>query len=273
MAIDFLQQPAPAFTSFGRSDKSPVVALPGGPCRGPEYLGTLAGLGDRHSIALLHPRGTPHTGGLSRGWWTDADDVAALADQLRVEQMDVVAHSAGTRLALATAIRYPHRVRSLLLITPPATWLTDTPTDADQLAAQRHEPEVADAWRSLHDDAPTTQDAYRASTLAQAPAGYAKWTAAEQEHAVVGAVSLTAAQAWFADIPADAAAQIRAASLPPTLVVAGDADLLTGVQPVREYASLLGADYALIKDCGHYPWVEQPEAFTAIASTWLARAI
>ncbi|WP_218683114.1 alpha/beta fold hydrolase, partial [Microbacterium sp. BF1] len=41
-----------------------------------------------------------------------------------LESIDLVAHSAGTRLALATATQFPDRVRSMALITPPATWLT-----------------------------------------------------------------------------------------------------------------------------------------------------
>ncbi len=82
-------------------------------------------------------------------------------------------------------------------------------------------------------------------------------------------MSLAAARAWFADVPGDAAERIRSADLPPTLVIAGDADLLTGVQPVRDYAAVLGAELAMLDDCGHYPWVEQPEAFRSVAEAWL----
>ncbi|WP_308289698.1 alpha/beta hydrolase, partial [Microbacterium sp. BF1] len=115
----------PFFAStIGNATGEPAIVLPGGPCRGPEYLGDFAGLGNDRSLVVLHPRGTPRSGGLSRGWWADAADVITLADALGLESIDLVAHSAGTRLALATATQFPDRVRSMALITPPATWLT-----------------------------------------------------------------------------------------------------------------------------------------------------
>ncbi|WP_244894808.1 alpha/beta fold hydrolase [Agreia pratensis] len=57
---------------------------------------------------------------------------------------------------------------------------------------------------------------------------------------------------------------------PPTLVVGGDQDLLTGVQPVRPYAAALDAELSFIADCGHYPWIEQPAAFRRMLDAWLA---
>lgn len=259
-----------AVTEAGRPDGEPVVVLPGGPCRGPEYLGDLAGLGRSRRLVVLHPRGTPLSGGLSRGWWTDADDVVALIDRLGAPAVDVLAHSAGTRLALATAARYPDRVRSLALITPPATWLSGTPHDGDSIAIDRTLPAVADALVALDQDDPGSEEAFHASFQRQAPASYAHWTETEQAHARIGAVSLAAALAWFDGIPADAAARIAAATLPRTLVIGGAQDYLTGVQPVADYAAVLGASLSFIEDCGHYPWIEQPEDFLRIAGAWLA---
>ena len=259
-----------AVTRIGHTSTDPTIVLPGGPCRGPEYLEDLAGLGDTHAFAVLHPRGTPLSGGLSRGWWSDADDVIALADALELSQVDLIAHSAGTRLALATAVRYPDRVASMALITPPASWLTDTPYDGAPIADIRTDAAFIDAMTSLEQDQPDTEEAFRKTFLRQAPATYAQWTAHEKAHAAVGAMSLAAAGAWFTDIPVDAAARIRSAELPPTLVIGGAEDLLTGVQPVVAYAQALGADLSMIDDCGHYPWVEQPGAFSRLVDEWLA---
>jgi pimeloyl-ACP methyl ester carboxylesterase len=247
----------------------PAVVLPGGPCRGPEYLGDLAGLGAVRSLVVLHPRGTPRSGGLSRGWWADAADVVALADALALETIDVVAHSAGTRLALATAAQFPDRVRSMTLLTPPASWLTGTPSDVDQLAATHAEPEALEALTALARYDPHTEPEFQESFRRQAPATYAHWTTREQQHSTRGDVSLSAASAWFTGIPDDAADRIRAMRPPRCLVIGGDRDFLTGVQPVRDYAQLLDAELAMITDCGHYPWVEQPADFLALTSAWL----
>lgn len=258
-----------ALTPLGSREGRPVLVIPGGPCRPPEYLTDFAGLGERHPLVVLHPRGTPASGGLSRGWWTDADDVVAAIDACGLDAVDIVGHSAGTRLSLAVATRFPDRVRSLALVTPPATWLTGAAYDGDDIVALREDAEGIAGYASILNDEPKTQDAFEEALLRQAPATYARWTATEQAHASIGRMSLAAAEAWFQDIPADAVELIRTASLPPTLVVGGDVDLLTGRRPVEDYATTLGAELAMISDCGHYPWVEQPAEFHRILDAWL----
>ncbi|WP_217184914.1 alpha/beta fold hydrolase [Streptomyces sp. AC495_CC817] len=260
-----------ALTRIGGPAGDPVIVLPGGPCRGPEYLGDLAGAGRGRPLVVMHPRGTPQTGGLSHGWWTDADDVVAVLDALGLDRADLVAHSAGTRLALATAARHGGRVRSMALITPPASWLTGSPYDGDELPADRDDPAVAAAISSLAADEEGDDEAsFREAFLRQAPASYAHWTPLEEAHARVGAVSLASASAWFTGIPDDAAARILAAQLPRTVVIGGDRDLLTGVRPVLDYAAALGAEAVLLEHCGHYPWVEQPDPFRDALDEWLA---
>lgn len=271
MSVD-LESPAVAITRIGDAHGEPIIVIPGGPCRAPEYLGDLAGIGDVRPLVILHPRGTPLTGGLSRGWWTDADDVVAVIDSLGLAAADVIAHSAGTRLALATAARFPGRVRSMALLTPPASWLTGTAYDGDSLPADRDDPAVAAAISSLtEEDDSDSDEEFRTVFLRQAPASYAHWTLTEQEHAAVGSMSAAAAAAWFDGIPDDVAARILAAPLPATLVVGGDRDLLTGVRPVVDYAAAIGAEARMIEDCGHYPWVEQPAQFREAMEAWFAR--
>lgn len=271
MRIDSSDLPV-AVSWLGEPGDDPVLVLPGGACRGPEYLGELAGLGGMRPLLVLHPRGTARTGGLSRGWWTDADDVVAVIDALGLASADLLAHSAGTRLALATATRFPDRVRTMALVTPPARWLTGSAHDGEDLVLDRDDPVVAEAIRSLYEDEDgDTEEEFRATFLRQAPASYARWTPVEQEHALVGAVSLAADAAWFQGIPDDVTARILAAEMPRSLVVAGDRDLLTGVRPVLDYAEALGAEVTMIDQCGHYPWVEQPAAFRRELEAWFAR--
>ncbi|WP_298864716.1 alpha/beta hydrolase [uncultured Microbacterium sp.] len=268
MAIDELDLPF-AVTQIGAGDGEPVIVLPGGPCRGVEYLGDLAGLTDRCNLVVLHPRGTPLSGGLSRGWWADADDVVALADALGLERVRAVAHSAATRLALAMAVRFPDRVQSLALVTPPASWLTGTIEDAGVIELDRDDPEVADALEALELEDPDTDEAFVRLFRRQAAATYAHWTRRERAHARLGRMNLAAASAWFANIPVDVVSRIRVAVMPPTLVIGGGNDVLTGRQAVVDYARALHAHLEVIDDCGHYPWVEQPEAFYRIVDGWL----
>jgi len=247
---------------------SPVLVLPGGPCRDPAYLGDLAGLADDRTLAIVHFRGTPATGGLSRGWWTDAADAVAVVDRLGLDTVDVLAHSAGTRVALALAAQLPGRLRSLALITPAAAWLAGTPYDGAEIAKRRPEPEIAAALASMEVE-PAGESMFQSALRTEAPAGYARWTATEQQHAQIGTMSSTAAHAWFRDIPADAAERVRRAAIPPTLVLGGSDDILSGVEPVRAFATVLGAELLLLDACGHYPWVEQPGPWRSALGRWL----
>jgi len=246
----------------GTSAGAPLLVIPGGPCRGPEYLGDLAGLSEIRPLSILHPRGTDATGGLSRGWWSDAADLIAVADALGLTDFDVLAHSAGTRLALAAAARFPGRLASLTLVTPAAAWLTDTEHDGATVASRRDEPEIRAALHSMA-LGPENEDEFQLAWDREAPAGYARWGAAERSHALLGRMSLAAATAWFNGIPSDAVEQIMSAQLPPTTVIGGEEDILSGVETVKAYAAALGSGVRMIPGCGHYPWVEQPREFLA----------
>ena len=49
--------------------------------------------------------------------------VEDLRTHLGLDQLTIVAHTAGTRLTIAYAVQYPDRVAGMLLITPPANYL------------------------------------------------------------------------------------------------------------------------------------------------------
>ncbi|WP_395245463.1 alpha/beta fold hydrolase [Agromyces sp. MMS24-K17] len=259
-----------AYHRIGDGTEPPVLFVPGGPCRGVEYLEDLAGAGEVPPIVVLHPRGTPTTGGRSRGWWTDADDLVGLADHLGLGSFDLMAHSAGTRLALAAEARYPDRVRRLALLTPAAAWLVDAERDSVEIGRRRHEPAVDAALDSLTGPEPVDQAAFDAARVVEGPAGYAHWTAREQAHDAVGGWELASIDAYFTGVPDDARERVLAAPRRPTLVIGGDGDILVGVRTVEAYAAALDADLRMLADCGHYPWVEQPAAFRAALDGWLA---
>ncbi|GAA1830011.1 alpha/beta fold hydrolase [Agromyces salentinus] len=249
----------------------PAIVVGGGPLRGVEYLEDLAGVAADRPLVVLHPRGTPTTGGTSRGFWRDADDLVELADRLGLAEADVVAHSAGTRLALAALARHPERVRTLALLTPAAAWFVDVERDGVEIGRARRDPLVDAALASLTGDEPVDQAGFDRAREIEGPAGYARWGERERVHSAVGAWSLASIDGWFSDIPEDAVARILAAPRHPTLVIAGDQDILVGVRTVEAYAAALGADLVMLDSCGHYPWVEQPAAFRSALGGWLTQ--
>lgn len=253
-----------------------IVVLAGGAARHPSYLGDLAGLSSEHRLVVPHLRGVGRSPAPalaeSGAYWRQAADVESLREHLGVERLVVVAHSAGARTAISYAAQHADRMGGLLLVTPPAEYLVDEPSDVDALLdARRGEPELDAALIALAQGPDvTTEDSFNAWHQTVAPVGYAAWTAVERAHAGVGRWSLAAARAYFSvDPPADLATRLRSVTAP-VLVLAGAQDCLAGVAPVVALAALFSNASAVVIDrCGHYPWVEQPEAFRAAADPFL----
>ncbi|WP_407341873.1 alpha/beta fold hydrolase [Pengzhenrongella phosphoraccumulans] len=253
-----------------------IVVIAGGAARHPSYLGDLAGLADEHELVVPHLRGVGRTPAPtlveSGGYWQQAADIESLREHLGVEQLIVVAHSAGTRVAISYAAQHPDRVAGLLLITPPTGYLVDEPSDIDALVDDRRGEPAFDAAivALLAGPQGSTDDSFNGWQRLTAPASYARWDGVSQAHARAGRWSLAAAQAFFStDPPPDLTARIRHVHAP-VLVMAGAQDCFTGVAPQVALAALFPNGRCVVIDhCGHYPWVEQPRAFRTDADQFL----
>ncbi|MEU8076321.1 alpha/beta hydrolase [Catellatospora citrea] len=258
------------------ADRPPVVALAGGAAMHPRYLGDLAGLGDAQRLIMPHLRGVGRTplpeSVQTASFWRQAEDVEQLRLHLGLDRLLLLGHSAGTRLAISYAARFPDRLAGLVLVTPPAGYLVDEPSDAPALIDARRGDPVFDAavagWAAgpgSHDDA-----GFNAWYQQVAPLGYAAWGERERAHASTALYSFAANRAYFSvEPPADLAsrlAEVRA----PVLVVAGAQDCSAGLAPVRALSALFPAgELAVIDGCGHHPWVEQPGAFRTALDAFL----
>jgi pimeloyl-ACP methyl ester carboxylesterase len=252
----------------------PLIALAGGAARHPDYLGDLAGLGTRQRLIIPHLRGVgrspmPDDVQLA-SFWRQADDLERLREHLGLEQLRLIGHSAGTRLAIAYAAQFPERVATMVLVTPPPAYpppagsLVDVPSDAGALMYTRRGEPAFDAALAAWDTGPDaeTDEAFNAWQQQVAPLGYAAWGPAEQAHAAGPAYTYAANRAYFSvDPPADLAARLGAVTAP-VLVIAGSEDYGIGVAPVVALAKLFPAGSAVvIEGAAHHPWVEQPAAF------------
>ena len=268
-----------AYTETGAGPR--VVCLPGGPGRASAYLEDLAGLSAERTLVLLDTRGT----GMSEvpadpaqlRFDRMADDVDALRRHLGLDQVDVLGHSAGTLLAQTWASRHASHVRSLVLVTPVAVLQGGSRSDAAAIRASRsHEPWYADAAAAeaaLADAGPAERQAL---VRAFRPFYYARWDERTQAHAAsadrqsnrraeeafrLGAedVDVTAVERGLRDVTA------------PVLVLGCALDGATGVEAVHQVAaSFPAARTVVLDDAGHFPWVDQPEAFSSAVAEFLA---
>jgi len=262
----------------GDSNRLPVIALAGGAARHPSYLGDLAGLGEQQRLVVPHLRGVgrsplPDSVELA-SFWRQAEDIEHLRVHLGLERVLLIGHSAGTRLAISYAAQFPQRLAGMVLITPPAGYLVDEPSDADELIDRRRGDPAFAAALAAWDAGPDTEDdaGFNAWQPRIAPIGYAAWGEAEQVHASSARYSFAANRAYFSvDPPPDLAARMGEVAAP-VLVVAGAEDCITGLAPVTALATLFPAgEVAVIERCGHFPWVERPAAFRPAVDGFLRR--
>jgi pimeloyl-ACP methyl ester carboxylesterase len=260
----------------GGHSAPPLMAIAGGAGRDPTYLGDLAGLGAQRSLIVPHLRGvgaSPMPVAVEvASFWRQANDLEDLRIHLGLETLTLIAHSAGTRLALSYAAQFPDRLGRMVLITPPSAHLVDVGTDVTALVDRRRGEEAFDAaiaaWEAGPDD--VTDTGFDRWQQQIAPLGYATWNETIRTHASIGRTSFAANRAFFSvDAPDDLRTRLGQLTSP-VLVVAGAQDCIAGaVAPVALASQFGSGTAAVIERCGHYPWVEQPAAFRGALDQFL----
>jgi pimeloyl-ACP methyl ester carboxylesterase len=261
-------------------DGPPLLCVPGGPGRAAEYLEELGGLAATRQLHLLDNRGT---GGSelpadrsSLQLPRLADDVEDVRRELGLMPVDVLGHSAGCPVVLLHAGRHVDVVRRLVLVTPsgrPFGWAAD---DVDEIRAARSgEPwfaEAMEAQQAMEHANPRLRSVLEKETR---PFWYGRWDERAQQHAA-GAdrqMSLRANAGYPPGPdydPVEAREALRAVRAH-VLVVVGERDALTGASVAERFAEQLpNATIAVIADAGHFPWVDEPEAFRKAVEDFLS---
>jgi pimeloyl-ACP methyl ester carboxylesterase len=187
--------------------------------------------------------------------YSDADDLAALLDYLKVKKAHLVGLSLGGRIAIDFAVAHPARVGSLALAGPGLSGYEPpdgTETDLRMLniikAARDEGPDPATAlWLKDPFMAPAMEQARLVPMLQR--------MARENAHC------------WLANpilqrSPRPAAAARLGEIKVPTLLVLGDRDVpqIKATVDVLE-KGIRGAKKVIVKDAGHMVNMEQPETF------------
>ena len=248
-----------------------LVCQSGGPGRASRYLRDLGGLARTRTLLLLDSRGTGESGRpddparLAAPYV--AADLAGLRAHLGVDTFDLLAHSAGAIVAQLYAAAHPATLRRLVLVTPSGRLQGRAGLDVEAIVDDRRgDPALADAVAAYDrgDDG-----------AAARPLLYGTWTDDVAAHAAGADTEMDPeATERFGPPPGlvDGAAVVAAlaAVTAPVLVVAGDRDASTGVDAAYAVAeSFPDARVEVLAGCGHFPWVEQPEAFAPLVEGFL----
>jgi len=268
-----------SYTEVGSGPR--LVCLPGGPGRASAYLEDLGGLSADRTLVLLDGRATGRSevpaDPSSLRFDRLAADVEALREHLGEERLALLGHSAGTVVAQAWAAQHPERVETLVLVTPSGQLQGSDRSDVPELVAARaDEPWYADAkeaYDALADAPPNQQQQlWRVAR----PFMYGRWDERTQAHAATAETQTSKrAQLAFAparpedvDVPA-LLAGLREVTAP-VLVIGGERDALTGVAAVHAVAaSFPAAQTVVLPRAGHFPWVDEPDAFADAVRTFL----
>ena len=258
-----------AFHTVGTGD--PLVCLPGGPMKASAYLGDLGGLSSHRTLHLLDLRGTGDSPAPADAatYRVDrqVDDVEALRAHLGLEQLDLLAHSAGAALALLYAARHPERVQRLVLVCPtPRVVGLEVSTGDRRATAERPrgEPWFSDAFAAFERIWAGTQtdqdwDAIEPFMHGQWDAARRAWVAEE-----AGMLNAAAAAEYYAAGAIDPATVTRALGRlhAPALVVAGEFDVALPPSRGADYAARFPqAELLVMPSSGHSPWLDDAARF------------
>ncbi len=179
-----------------------------------------------------------------------------------VERVHVVAHSLGTIVATHLAAGHPNRVRSLLLFGP-LLCPPDPARETIRARARRARDDGVGGMQAIADALVSASTSTQTRARAPAAAAFVRESLMRQD---------PDGYARTCEALADARAADTAAIGCPVMLVTGDEDAVAPPQAVRMMAErLAGARTEVLRGCGHWTPIEQPEPCMALAREFLAR--
>lgn len=251
---------------------------------GSEVYASLAPLERFFTVVMYDPRGSigaPEEPPAKLHVGTFVDDLEALRDHLGLASFALAGHSHGGLIALHYALRHPGRVSSLVLLGAQLVGIHDHPEEVNGEVDPAEVPELADAFAYLESiggfDAmfQATKDEEASAFIRgigpmyfKDPRQGAPLYSFLDTHAIpirtMQAVSATDG-GYALPMPALRALQVR------TLVVNGRYDLFCPPGPARRLAETLpNATRVVFEQSGHFPWIEESEAFFDRVRAFLA---
>ena len=255
-------------SSTAAGEAPPLVLLHGGPGLWEDFAPLAEMVDDLVEVYRYDQRGSGRSD--REGPYdiaTAVADLEALRKQWWQPRMIVGGHSFGAGLALAYAVEHPERVAALVLISGTGVdleWREEARAEAAARRSPEHRSRLAElsiqqaagVWNEevdrefcalswATDFADRRHDLERAAALWRAPGpNY------EQNRAMTAD--------WSRLLDEGFADRVNAIEVP-VLLVGGVGDPRPLSATARLALRLPNAELAILEDCGHFPWLEQPE--------------
>lgn len=254
----------------------PTVVLHGGPGAHHDYL--LPGfdhLAVNRTLIYYDQRGggrSPVPREVPVGWREQVEDLEALRELWGLERLSIAGYSWGGLLALLYALEHPDRVERVGLVSAAPVWKAARAEFERRLAERNAAPEVQAARQEVQAGGlrERSPEEYRRRMFEFSVAGYFHDWRTAGELTRFRITGRTQQEVW--ESLGDFDLRPRLAGLGLHAVVLHGEDDPIPVAAAEELARLLPAPLHRIPACGHVPYVEAPDAFTAILDPFLPSA-
>lgn len=250
----------------------PIVILHGGPGLDHTYLlPQMEQLADDYQLIFYDQRASGRSSGEAEPTSITIDkfveDLEGLRQAFNLDKMNLIGHSWGGLLAMFYAIKYPHRLNSLILVgSAGASWEFRPAFGANlqrrMTADDRLTLNTLQGSEGFRQGTPEAMNAFLRAlfrpyfydrTLSDQLTTHFNEKTAMNNLAVN---SLMWAHLGNYDLHTELAVIDS-----PTLIIHGNDDPMpaTFVQKIHEH--IRGSEFVMLENCGHFPYIETPEAF------------
>jgi proline iminopeptidase len=253
----------------------PTVVLHGGPGAHHDYLRPgFDRLARRRTLIYYDQRGggrSPVSRETPVGWREQVEDLEALRQLWGVERLAVAGYSWGALLALLYALEHPDRVDRLGLVSPAPVWLGARAEFERRLAARNAAPEVEAARREARERnlGERNGEEYRRRMFELSVAGYFHDWRRAGELTPFRITGRTQQEVWESLGDFDLRPRLAGLAVP-AVILHGEDDPIP-METSEALARILRAPLHRLPACGHVPYIEAPEAFSAILDEFLPR--
>lgn len=256
----------------------PVIILSGGPGLDVDYMKPVADfIPNNYRRIFLEQRGTGRSRPAapeSLTLKTVVSDLEALRLHLKQDRLLLIGHSWGGILAMAYAAEHPDHVDRLILIGSGGPTMEFTEWFGDNINARlrTEDHEVANYWMAAMKRGVDREKAVAESVRAQIPGYFYDRAKALQFAAQFSeeGLHLDTMNGLNADLDKQYNLRDGLKKLArPVLIVHGHQDPIGDKTAEDIHAVISDSTLAYVNQCGHFPWIEQPDKFREILAVFL----
>jgi proline iminopeptidase len=256
------------WVKYGRPGAPKLLVLHGGPGADHRYLlPQMLHLGEKHDLLFYDQRG----GGRSRAdaripitWETNVEDLGAVVEEFGLDPLSIVGYSWGAMLGLLYAIEQrvnPHlRALDRIGLVSPGPLTREYRREFEaEFARRQRSPEIQRMRDELAASGLREKDpeAHRQRVFELGVAGYFSDPSRATDLTPFRVVGRVQESVWESLGDFDLISDLQGIKIP-SIIVSGRDDPIP-LASSSEAASALGTNLVVLDECGHVPYVEQPQ--------------